>query len=48
MKAGRPKIENTRQTYTMRLDRETIRKIKVLKKSGFKIGRWIDSEISKL
>lgn len=48
MKAtGRPKVADPRVTITIRVAAETAQRLRTLRECGFKVGRWVDTEIGK-
>lgn len=48
MKAtGRPKVDDPRVNITIRVSQETAAKLHTLRECGFKVGRWMDTEIEK-
>ena len=48
MKAtGRPRVADPRVNITIRISQETAQRIKTLRECGFKVGRWMDTEIEK-
>ena len=44
---GRPRAEAPRVTITIRVAQETAQRIRTLRECGFKVGRWMDTEIEK-